>query len=153
MSDASQGHPQSAGGHACVGGHDHSAHAHGHGHDHRAHSHAAPASSDGAFRVKDPVCGMTVDPHATKYQAEHDGHPYYFCSNGCRTKFEADPVRYVDPASPAAKSEPVPEGSIYTCPMHPEVRQVGPGLARSAGWPWNPRWSVRTTVRARNSST
>ena len=112
MSDASQGHPQAAGGHTGAGGHDHSARAHGHGHDHRAHSHAAPASSDGAFRAKDPVCGMKVDPHATKHRAEHDGRPYYFCSNCCRTKFEADPVRYVDPASAAAKSEPVPELSL-----------------------------------------
>nr|WP_244573584.1 MULTISPECIES: heavy metal translocating P-type ATPase [unclassified Methylobacterium] len=68
---------------------------------------------------------MTVDPHAAKHRAEHAGHPYYFCSNGCRTKFEADPVRYLDPGQ--ARVEPVPEGTIYTCPMHPEVRQVGPG--------------------------
>ena len=49
----------------------------------------------------DPVCGMTVDPHTTKHRAEHQGHPYYFCSAGCRTKFVADPARYL-----AGKSQP-----------------------------------------------
>ena len=83
--------------------------------------------------VKDPVCGMDVDPHAAKHRAEHGGRPYYFCSNGCRTKFEADPVRYLDPASAAGPAEPVPEGTIYTCPMHPEVRQVGPGSCPICG--------------------
>ena len=84
--------------------------------------------NDAEHRVKDPVCGMTVDPHTAKHRAEHDGQPYYFCSAGCRTKFLADPARYLDPAVAAAKAEPVPEGTIYTCPMHPEIRQVGPGL-------------------------
>ncbi|MCG5249463.1 heavy metal translocating P-type ATPase [Methylorubrum extorquens] len=76
---------------------------------------------------------MSVDPHTAKHRAEHNGHPYYFCSNGCRTKFEADPARYLDPASAAAKAEAVPEGTIYTCPMHPEVRQVGPGACPICG--------------------
>jgi YHS domain-containing protein len=46
-----------------------------------------PAAADDAGAVKDPVCGMTVDPHTAKHRAQHNGHPYYFCSNGCRTKF------------------------------------------------------------------
>ena len=104
-------------------------------HDHSGggqHSHLATVQDD-APKVKDPVCGMTVDPHSAKHRAEHNGHPYYFCSNGCRTKFEADPAHYLDPASAAATAEPVPEGSIYTCPMHPEVRQVGPGACPICG--------------------
>ncbi|WP_231565656.1 MULTISPECIES: heavy metal translocating P-type ATPase [Paracoccus] len=76
---------------------------------------------------------MMVDPHATQHKAEHAGRPYYFCSAGCRAKFLAEPDRYLDPAAAAAKAEPVPEGTIYTCPMHPEIRQVGPGSCPICG--------------------
>ncbi|WP_345821834.1 heavy metal translocating P-type ATPase [Methylobacterium fujisawaense] len=139
MSDAPQEHHPAPAGHACSGGHDHVAHGHGHGHRHDHGPQAGVAANDaGASRVKDPVCGMMVDPHATEFRAGHDGHPYYFCSNGCRTKFEADPVRYVDPAQAAAKAEPVPEGTVYTCPMHPEVRQVGPGACPICGMALEP---------------
>jgi Cu+-exporting ATPase len=95
----------------------HGAHAH---HDHGA----MPASA--GTKVKDPVCGMLVDPATAKHKAEHEGRTYYFCNPRCREKFVAEPARYLEPeaAKPAA---PVPEGGIYTCPMHPEVRQVGPG--------------------------
>ena len=111
--------------------HAHSARDHGQGH---AHDHAGP--SDTAHKVKDPVCGMTVDPHTTAHKTEHGGRPYYFCSAGCREKFLADPERYLDPA--AAKAEPVPEGTIYTCPMHPEIRQVGPGSCPICGMALEP---------------
>ncbi|WJS86455.1 heavy metal translocating P-type ATPase [Paracoccus sp. TOH] len=76
---------------------------------------------------------MMVDPHTTQHKAEHAGRPYYFCSAGCRAKFLAEPERYLDPAAAAAKAEPVPEGTIYTCPMHPEIRQVGPGSCPICG--------------------
>ncbi|WP_240558553.1 heavy metal translocating P-type ATPase [Paracoccus contaminans] len=76
---------------------------------------------------------MMVDPHATQHKAEHAGRPYYFCSAGCRAKFLAEPDRHLDPAAAAAKAEPVPEGTIYTCPMHPEIRQVGPGSCPICG--------------------
>jgi Cu+-exporting ATPase len=112
-------------------------HDRGSAHDHSARpcgSHGGgPAVLAEAQKAKDPVCGMTVDPHTAKHRSEHAGRPYYFCSNGCRTKFEADPVRYIDPASAAAKADPVPEGTIYTCPMHPEIRQVGPGACPICG--------------------
>jgi Cu+-exporting ATPase len=85
--------------------------------------------------VKDPVCGMTVDPHKTAHRATHAGQPYYFCSAGCRTKFLADPERYLGPAQAA---EPLPEGTIYTCPMHPEIRQVGPGSCPICGMALEP---------------
>jgi len=137
MSDATQDHHSAAGGHACATGHDRAAHGHAaHGDAHG--SAATVANDDGAYRVKDLVCGMMVDPHATKHRTEHDGHRYYFCSNGCRTKFEADPVRYVDPASAAVKGDPVPEGTIYTCPMHPEIRKVGPGACPICGMALEP---------------
>ena len=103
-------------------GHQHHAHATD-GHDH------AP---EGAHKVKDPVCGMMVDPHTAAHKTEHAGRPYYFCSAGCRAKFVAAPESYLDPAA-VAKAEPVPEGTIYTCPMHPEVRQVGPGSCPICG--------------------
>ena len=113
-----------------------------HTHDHAGHSccggHGAEAVSTEAHKVKDPVCGMTVDPHTAKHRAAHNGHPYYFCSAGCRTKFEADPARYLDPAGAAADADPVPAGTIYTCPMHPEVRQVGPGICPICGMALEP---------------
>ena len=84
----------------------------------------------------DPVCGMTVDPHTAKHRHTHHGHSYYFCSAGCRTKFIADPDRYLAPETRAA--EPVPEGAIYTCPMHPQIRQVGPGSCPICGMALEP---------------
>ncbi|MBV0893112.1 heavy metal translocating P-type ATPase [Paracoccus sp. Z118] len=105
-------------------------------HDHSDHGRGpddAAATTDSAHKVKDPVCGMMVDPHATQHKAEHAGRPYYFCSAGCRAKFLAEPERYLDPAAAAAKAEPLPEGTIYTCPMHPEIRQVGPGSCPICG--------------------
>ncbi len=102
--------------------HDHA------GHDH--HTHGAPAPGG----VLDPVCGMTVDPHTAKHQASHHGHPYYFCSAGCRTKFVANPQKYLGEREP----EPVIEGAIYTCPMHPEIRQEGPGACPICGMALEP---------------
>ena len=84
----------------------------------------------------DPVCGMTVDPATAKHKADHKGHAYYFCSAGCRTKFMATPAKYLD-ASPMAAA-PVAAGTIYTCPMHPEIRQVGPGSCPICGMALEP---------------
>src|SRR5450830_1193023 len=96
------------------------------------HHHDAPAEGG----VIDPVCGMTVDPHTAKHRAEHRGHSYYFCSAGCRTKFIADPQKYLSKEEKAA--EPVVEGAIYTCPMHPQIRQVGPGACPICGMALEP---------------
>ena len=83
----------------------------------------------------DPVCGMTVDPHTAKHRADYRGHTYYFCSAGCRTKFVADPQKYLT----AEKApEAVPAGTIYTCPMHPQIRQVGPGSCPICGMALEP---------------
>lgn len=79
---------------------------------------------------------MTVDPHTAKHRAEHAGRTYYFCAPGCRAKFIADPEKYLSPAEAAA--EPVPEGTIYTCPMHPQIRQVGPGSCPICGMALEP---------------
>jgi len=109
--------------HACCSGDKHTK-AHDHSHDH-GDPHAVKPGA-----VKDPVCGMDVDPHKTQHRAMHVGQPYYFCSAGCRTKFLSDPDKYLGGAKAA---EPVPEGTIYTCPMHPEIRQVGPGSCPICG--------------------
>jgi Cu+-exporting ATPase len=85
----------------------------------------------------DPVCGMTVDPPSAAGKALHAGRTYYFCSRHCVAKFQADPERYLAPAaqSPAA---PAPAGSKYTCPMHPEVVQDGPGSCPKCGMALEP---------------
>ncbi|MGC1612077.1 MAG: heavy metal translocating P-type ATPase [Pseudolabrys sp.] len=85
-------------------------------------------------RAVDPVCSMTVDPHTAKHRADYHGHPYYFCSAGCRTKFVNGPQKYLDVREP----EPVAEDSVYTCPMHPQIRQVGPGSCPICGMALEP---------------
>ena len=93
--------------------------------------------SHDAGKVIDPVCGMTVDPAKTPHHAHHHGKEYHFCGNGCRTKFEADPEKYLKPKQERA-AEVVPEGTIYTCPMHPEIRKVGPGSCPICGMALEP---------------
>ncbi|MEO7433683.1 MAG: heavy metal translocating P-type ATPase [Dokdonella sp.] len=85
--------------------------------------------------VSDPVCRMHVDPHSTPHRADHSGHPFYFCSARCREKFVAEPDRYLSASIAAA---PVVEGAIYTCPMHLEVQQVGPGSCPKCGMALEP---------------
>ena len=110
---------------SCCGGHgDLSSHAHHHGHDH------------GDSKVKDPVCGMTVDPATSKHHFIHHGETFHFCSAGCRTKFAADPAKYL--AKEKAPEPEMPAGTIYTCPMHPEIRQVGPGSCPICGMALEP---------------
>ncbi len=100
---------------------------HHHGHDH------GPVA-DG--KVLDPVCGMSVDPATSKHHVEHAGLTHHFCSAGCRTKFQADPEKYL--SRDRAEAPPVPAGTIYTCPMHPEIRQVGPGSCPICGMALEP---------------
>ncbi|HNR21649.1 MAG TPA: heavy metal translocating P-type ATPase [Steroidobacteraceae bacterium] len=104
-------------------------------HEHHEHAHH---SHEG--RVTDPVCGMKVDPQKTPHHASHGGAAYYFCGARCRERFIADPGKYLaaqatgmPPESPAA-----PAGTIYTCPMHPEVRQEGPGICPKCGMALEP---------------
>jgi Cu+-exporting ATPase len=85
----------------------------------------------------DPVCGMTVDPAKTPHRHAHAGHDFFFCSAGCRGKFIADPAKYLN--KEAAKAEPAaPTGTIYTCPMHPQIRQIGPGSCPICGMALEP---------------
>src|SRR5665213_757408 len=103
---------------------------HGHGHHDHHHDHGAP----GEGGVIDPVCGMTIDPQTAKHRADYKGHPYYFCSPGCRTKFIANPEKYLS----VRQSEPMIEGAVYTCPMHPEIRQERPGSCPICGMALEP---------------
>ena len=93
---------------------------------------AAPATISA---VKDPVCGMTVDPTTSKHRAEHGGTTYYFCCGGCRTKFAADPAKFLAPKVASAPAKP---GAVHTCPMHPEIRQEGPGSCPICGMALEP---------------
>ncbi|MDK3071960.1 heavy metal translocating P-type ATPase [Sedimentitalea sp. JM2-8] len=131
--------------------------------------------------IRDPVCGMTVDPEAGKPGLEHDGHVYHFCHDGCRSRFRADPDAYIEAKDPVCgmtvnratarhvtkhagqpiyfcsarcqdrfvaapddysadrtAPEPMPEGMLYTCPMHPEIVQDGPGECPICGMALEP---------------
>lgn len=83
----------------------------------------------------DPVCGMTVDP-SSPLRFDYQGTTYFFCNPGCRTKFSANPEQYLD-KSTAPEPMGDPE-AIYTCPMHPEVRQKGPGACPICGMALEP---------------
>src|SRR3979490_2916233 len=96
-----------------------------------------PAVSENQVATKDPVCGMTVDPHKTPHRHSYAGRTYYFCSAGCLAKFSAGPQKYVGLAQPEA-TKPLADGTIYTCPMHPQIRQVGPGSCPICGMALEP---------------
>jgi P-type Cu+ transporter len=102
--------------------------------------HAAPPSGGGT--ATDPVCGMTVSIAGARHICEHGGARYYFCNPRCREKFEGDPVRYLDRTSgmPATEDKPPagPGQRLYTCPMHPEVVQEGPGICPKCGMALEP---------------
>jgi Cu+-exporting ATPase len=128
-------------------------HTHGAGAAHAGHDHGekAPAPSccggkhgeddTAAVSAIDPVCGMRVDPVTAKHRFSHKGQAYFFCSARCRTRFEAEPEKFLQPKGQDAQNITrditqdikVPAGAIYTCPMHPEVRQVGPGSCPICG--------------------
>ena len=108
--------------------------------------------------LRDPVCGMTVKLD-TPHQLQHDGRPYYFCSAGCKFKFVADPIKYVGEAleiaapvhataTVAATDSPAVR-AIYTCPMHPEIRQDHPGNCPICGMTLEP---VLPTLEADDDS-
>jgi Cu+-exporting ATPase len=87
---------------------------------------------------------MAVDPHTTPHRYQHAGRPYYFCSAGCQAKFQADPAKYLAPSAMTA-SPAVPAGTIYTCPMHPQIRQVGPGACPICGMALEPELVAATS--------
>ena len=82
-------------------------------------------SAAAAPKLKDPVCGMAVDPNTSAHRAEHQHKAYFFCSSGCQKKFVAAPEKYIKPEP--AQASPQSSGAVYTCPMHPQIRQAAPG--------------------------
>ena len=118
-------------------------HSHSSGHDHPEHPH----HRDHAATAVDPVCGMKVDPSSARNKIDHDGKTFYFCSEGCRTKFEAEPAKYAHGKAQQALSADVPAGTIYTCPMHPQIRQVGPGNCPICGMALEPEVASADTGR------
>ena len=105
-------------------------------------------SNEAAVPLKDPVCGMTVTPQSP-HSMQHEGKVVYFCSAGCKGKFAANPAKYsvavaggiisksvASPVTPML--EPVAAGAVYTCPMHPEVRQDHPGACPKCGMALEP---------------
>jgi P-type Cu+ transporter len=117
-------------GHSCCSGGAHK-------HDHSGHAHGATAE-----KKIDPVCGMSVDPATAKHRFTYKDEEHLFCSAGCKTKFEATPETYLarKPPQPKPRVEhaPADPDAIYTCPMHPEVRQVGPGSCPICGMALEP---------------
>jgi len=115
----------------------------GHG-QHHHHGHGGPDRA-AAGVVRDPVCGMTVDPATAKHRAEAGGETFYFCSARCRGRFLADPDRYRHPEPAAPAGAPAAAGTIYTCPMHPQIRQVGPGHCPICGMALEPEVAAAET--------
>jgi P-type Cu+ transporter len=91
----------------------------------------------------DPVCGMMVDTHAGKPSYDHQGHTYHFCSDGCRIKFAADPKRYL---TKTGEAKPLPQGTLYTCPMHPEIVREEPGPCPICGMALEPMGALPEDV-------
>ena len=122
------------------------AHEHTHSHGpHSGHSHAPPPHVEG--KAVDPVCGMTVDPNAPKGGTHvHDGKTYFFCNPKCRERFAAEPLKFL---APQPEPEPVqaPPGTMWICPMDPEVRQDHPGACPQCGMALEPEQPVAMTAR------
>ena len=114
--------------------HEHAGHA-----GHTQHDHDAPSGA--ADGLKDPVCGMTVT-EASPHHLDHAGQTWYFCSAKCQAKFSAEPGKFIASGDAAPPAEPAaPEaapGTIYTCPMHPEIRQDHPGSCPICGMALEP---------------
>jgi Cu+-exporting ATPase len=124
-------------------------HDHAHGAAYAGHHHGSEAeaktccggqhgdadnAAGGAVAI-DPVCGMRVNPQTAKHRFTYKGQDYFFCSARCRERFEAEPEKFLQPKRPEPAA---PAGTIYTCPMHPEVRQVGPGACPICGMALEP---------------
>ncbi|MBU4280888.1 MAG: heavy metal translocating P-type ATPase [Gammaproteobacteria bacterium] len=103
---------------------------------HPHHGSGTPSHPATPTDLKDPVCGMTVTAQS-EHTLTHEGRPYYFCSAKCQGKFAANPLQYLAPA-PAQEQAPAAAGTVYTCPMHPEIRQDHPGNCPKCGMTLEP---------------
>ncbi len=105
----------------------------------QGHGATPPGHPDDAAAVIDPVCGMAVDPARTQHHAEHDGRTRHFCSARCRERFLAEPRRFLAPPLPSVEEEaPAPPGTLYTCPMDPEIVRDAPGVCPICGMALEP---------------
>lgn len=109
-------------------------------HSHKNHSCCGGNMKD-TVGIKDPVCGMIVDSETTEYHFKHKGQEYHFCSSKCLGKFKTSPGQYIEKEEGTSKLR-VAEGAIYTCPMHPEVEQIGPGSCPKCGMALEPKSGV-----------
>lgn len=108
-------------------------------HDGHNHQHGGgPTGTVGSQKVTDPVCGMTVDPQTAEFRTEEAGKTYFFCSAKCREKFVAEPSQFLKGGAAAPAADQPPAGTIYTCPMHPQIRQIGPGNCPICGMTLEP---------------
>jgi Cu+-exporting ATPase len=105
--------------------------------NHHHHSQAGDSPASGA-KITDPVCGMTVDPLKTPHRARHEDRDYFFCGAKCREKFIVDPAKYLAPKPAEAEAPAAAPGTIWTCPMHPQIRRSGPGSCPICGMALEP---------------
>ena len=117
--------------------------AHHHNHDHNDHCRGghreAALQETSAATVRDPVCGMSVDPATAQHRVEHAGQTYFFCSAHCRDAFRAEPAKYLRPATaPVATTKVSPGQGLWTCPMHPQILRNGPGSCPICGMALEP---------------
>jgi len=99
------------------------------------HHDLAEMEASEANMTTDPVCGMKVDIGARGPSYAHAGETHRFCSEGCRGKFAADPERYL---TKQGEAKPLPQGTLYTCPMHPQIVKEGPGHCPICGMALEP---------------
>ena len=85
------------------------------------------------IEVRDPVCGMEVDPDKARYTLDHGGVTYLFCCGGCQTAFARDPKQFLESQEPATPPPPAPAVTAYVCPMCPDVRESSPVACPSCG--------------------
>ncbi len=111
---------------------DHSTHS-----VHQVSDHQQAGQSSDSDALKDPVCGMKVTAQSTHY-SEHMGHSFFFCGPKCKAKFDANPMQYMGMPHEKLAAQPVAAGTIYTCPMHPEIRQDHPGSCPKCGMALEP---------------
>jgi Cu+-exporting ATPase len=106
------------------------------GHAHHTHEQGAPEALDPRDIAIDPVCGMKVNKATAKHRHEHAGQPHFFCGARCRERFIATPESYL--SKQVASPPPAQKGAVFTCPMHPEIRQEGPGSCPICGMALEP---------------
>ncbi|GLQ57853.1 hypothetical protein GCM10010862_51120 [Devosia nitrariae] len=112
-------------------------------HHHPTHGRTHGANEGAGDVTKDPVCGMTVNPDTAEHKATYRGTTYHFCSQACRDKFMADPDRYLE--STAAPPQVAQPGTIWTCPMHPQIRRNEPGSCPICGMALEPELPTAET--------